>query len=186
MVSPATQTFTFGDWLKFFLSIVASVTVVTSAFAWAAARYTEITTIPARISTLEASIVSLESSLGKTKPQLIDFQGAGVPSKQVVQRGEIVNFTYLLKRNLNCDTQVFVRFYDHNNHRFSPITKIVPAVKSPVTRTFNIFSVPVVIPSDLPDGVYSYAPEMKPLDCGVYESFIVPLSLPFKVEGTSN
>lgn len=139
-----------------------------------------------KIVTKEISEINEEiKSLRESSPALLDFSGGGevAPHPRGYYRpGEVVTITYLLRRNATCETDIRVQFYDWALSQINPrYTSTIPALKSAVSREFTLFSVPVALPPTMDDGFYSYAPEIIPLECGVYKSFKAPLSGAFEV-----
>ncbi len=75
-----------------------------------------------------------------------------------------------------------VQFYDHaTNTIASRQIYDIPSIKASVSLEFDDFAFKLFVPQDLPVGMYSYFPEIIPIDCGVYETVIPPMSLPFNV-----
>jgi hypothetical protein len=112
---------------------------------------------------------------------VVDFRGLGqVTTSGTIQPGDTIFVLYSLRRNANCSTRLERRFYNVENNTYF-IADPTFAIRAPVTYEFNLFSVPVSLPEDLPAGRYVYAPILTAVECGVYGEQIVPPSTVFEV-----
>ena len=166
--------------LRDIVLFASTVGVVITFLGWMFLSWSEWKDVPDRLSNLE-TIISAQSG---EKPQVVKFIGHGVVNEGQVEQGGSISVVYVLRRTVSCNTTVRVRFYNHETNTIeSSASYEIPAVTSPVSTSFSQFAVQVQIPPNLRPGIYSYFPEMIPLDCGVYESIVVPMSDPFEVTG---
>lgn len=154
------------------------------ALAWSGLKLTGITEVPARLDTLEKRVeAGFKSAGANAAPEVLEFSSAtGVAYPEVAAPGETVFVSYLMRRTINCSTDVRVQFYDHartilaSEHSYT-----VEAVRSRISTEFDVVTVPVRIPPTLPEGVYSYAPRLTYKNCGIYKPEQVAFSTTFTV-----
>lgn len=138
--------------------------------------------LPQNVQNNTATLEVITNQLTSDTPQILEFRGLLIPGQRIVQAGDTINMAMVIRRNTSCDTIIRVQFYDHvTNTIASRQTYDIPSVKASVSLEFDDFAFKLFIPQDLPDGLYSYFPEIIPIDCGVYETVIPPMSLPFNV-----
>lgn len=178
-VQGATFRLTIKDWLQFMIAISACLTILGGVFTWSFPRiFPEWAAVPARIALLEASVDALSNG----RPKVITFEGGGIVAFPTVRRGSSIAVTYILRRSIDCQTVINVRFWDHQVNTIEGSGSYqIPAVRAPVSPDLSPFTVRVRIPADLPPGRYSYAPEIVPVDCGVYGPIVAPMSQAFDV-----
>ena len=196
----------FSKLLRDFISLVAIIGILIGFIGWVFNGYdtyrflTE--EIPATIETTQQLIsqqkelieenrdgirdldVSVRSLLNQ-KPNIIDYIGGGVIKRSYAQirAGNTINIVYVLRRNASCSTDVTVQFFDHDNNVIrGSLNYTIRATQAPVSKEFSIFTVPVRLPDNMPDGNFSYAPIITPIDCGVYQAQKAPLSESFEVK----
>lgn len=180
------------DSLQTILAGLAIMSAVSAAIAWLILTWLDWRHIPERVEALEVglqssllelstAIVDLRNSIADTRNHVVEFNGPPLVSSDPVEAGGTKTFIYFLRRRIDCETRVEVRFYDHVRNRYASQVYNIPARRAAVSSEFSLFSIPVQIPRDLPPGEYSYAPTIHPLDCGVYVSQAVPPSMPFTV-----
>lgn len=161
--------------------IVVISTVVTLIFGLFAALtkpyWEPFARLPENMVLLQTELAEARSLLeGSIEPRIVDFQGRGiVVSVSPITAGGTVQILYSLRRNATCATEVTPIFYNVDRG-ISIQGEVVPAIRAPVTATFQPFSVPIQIPEWLTAGRYIYYPEITPLDCGVYNRIRVPPS----------
>lgn len=176
MTEPRT-TFVLKDWLQLLVAMATVTTLATTFVAWAFTQWSDWRDVPERMIAMEARLATLP---GAVAPQLVEFLGRGVVPHAKVAAGQRVAITYVLRRTVSCETTVRVRFFDFSTNTVLPGYEVT-AIKSAVANTFSDFTVSVLIPKDLPPGLYSYFPEFIPLECGVYGAIVPPMSDPFVV-----
>jgi len=138
--------------------------------------------IPSDISSLATEVSALRVQIDLNSPQIVEYKGNLIASKDPVKAGDSISMTAVLRRNVGCDSDVRVRFFDHNSNTIA--TSFIyetSSNRSPVSRQYGNFSWQVKIPDDLPPGLYSYFPEVIPKECGVYGPVVAPMSNPFTV-----
>ena len=178
MTEPAPQTFKLRDWLQLLTLIAGVVGVVVTALGWAFLQWSEWKDVPERMARVEQRL----ASIGSDTPEVILFKGAGQVAQKAVRPGDAITVVYVLRRTIDCQTEVRVRFYSYQTNLIPPsLTYSVPAVRAPVSEDYTAFAVQVSIPKHTPPGTYSYFPEIVPRDCGVYGAVVPPMSEPFEV-----
>lgn len=182
------------DWLDLGLKTLAILAAVVTGLTFViSAFFPQWVDAPDKIEANTAAIVEtnnaielLSASLALVRPQVVDFKGNLVPYPSLIEAGKSLTMSMVVRRNVSCDTLVRIRFFNHRTNTIqSRVTYEIRAVKSPVSATFTSFSLQLFIPDELPPGVYSYFPELIPIDCGVYEPVVSPMSLPFEVTAPS-
>ena len=170
------------DWLKNIASVISSTAIVGAALWWIfSPRIDPILNLPDQVTDLKTEITDIQLSLKeKTTPQFIKFLGNALV---VDRKKNTVTFLYLLKREVSCNTDVHIRFYNVGNNRYYKFN-VIPSTKAPVTSEYYPFSLDIKIPESLPPGRYSYHPRLIPQECGVYKEVIPPLSETFIVGDT--
>lgn len=180
MTQPKKGTFTFRDWIQLLVAMGAMFSMVLTAAGWVILTWTEWKDVPERLSGVEQGMGLLNDRFGAMEPRVVEFSGGGIVAKPTVARGGTLTVSYVLRRTIDCDTDIRVRFYDHSrNIVVSSYT--IPAIRAAVSIRFAPFPVSVRIPADLPPGRYSYLPEIIPQNCGVYGPIVPPLSEAFEV-----
>lgn len=178
MTSPTRGAFTLRDWLQLLLAMAGVVSVVGTALGWVFVTATAWKDVPERLRALESRIAALP---GAALPEVVEFRGSGIVSASSVKAGGRITITYVLRRSIDCATDIRVRFFDHGANVLSSVTYVIPAVRSPVSSSFLAFPIQVAIPRELPAGLYSYFPEILPQSCGVYGPMMPPMSEAFEV-----
>lgn len=180
------MSFKFESWneyLKFFLTLIAALSFIFTAIGYSAAKLTDIASIPERLEAVEISVDQTNLLLRGFRPEIVDFRGVGIVADNQIFAGDTITVTYTLRRNVACETDIRVNFYNHDTNSMSAqYSYTIPAIRSPVSKDYSHFPVEIRIPEDLPEGIYSYAPLIIPLDCGVYGTLTVPLSESFYVQ----
>lgn len=176
-----------NDWLEFILKSIALAAMVIT-FAGTGFAYLfpllapDWANLPDSVRDNTLAVESLNVRLAREVPTIVDFQGGLLVTQSQVSPGDSVTVVAVLRRNVSCETNIRVRFFDHSdniiNQKFS---YLIPSVRAPITSTFIAFPIRVFIPDNLPTGTYSYFPEIIPLDCGVYKTIVPPMSDPFYV-----
>lgn len=135
-----------------------------------------------QINSIREDVTNLTAAFNSSRPEVIALEGVCMSSKPVVRQGETQVIVYTLRRNISCDTDIVVRFWSYSRNILDSVnTYTVPATKAPVTSSMIYFPVTVRIPEHLPPDEYSYAPLVKPKDCGIYTDQTLPLSEKFTV-----
>jgi len=135
-----------------------------------------------QIKTIREDVTNLTVAFNSSRPEVLSIIGTGIASQTAVRQGDSIIFVYSLRRNISCDTQIDIQFWDHNKNLIASDHSYTRATnKAPVTPKHIHYAVHVKIPENLPPGVYSYAPVIKPQDCGVYSEQTLPLSEKFRV-----
>lgn len=182
MTEPRRGIFQFKDWLQLLLSMAAVVTLVTSIIGYLFLTWTDWKDVPERIANLEDAQARLIAQMNINTPEALSFLGTGIVPFNKVESGKTIQITYTLRKNIDCRSEVYVRFFDHSNNTVAAsYTYKIPAVRTPVSRVYSNFTTNVKIPDDLPSGIYSYYPEIVPLDCGIYPPVVPPMSEAFEV-----
>lgn len=173
---------TLKEHLQLFLTIFAALSAVIGIIGWSFLRWSEWEGLPGKVRDVQVAVTEIRSSLGASRPQLLEFKGGGVVASGAVEQGGSITVVYVLRRVIDCPTDIVVRFYDHaRNIVNARHSYVVPATRSPVSLNYSTFPIPVTIPVDLPPGVYSYFPEIIPKECGIYGAFVPPISEAFEV-----
>ena len=166
--------------------MAAVVSLVISVIGYLVLTWTDWKDVPDRIANLETAQARLIAQMNVNTPEALSFQGTGVVPFNRVEQGGVVQVTYVLRSNIDCRREVHVRFFNHESNTIaSSFSYVVPAVRVPVSRGFTDFTIPVRIPENLPPGVYSYFPEIIPIDCGIYPPVLPPMSEAFEVVESS-
>ena len=150
--------------------------------------------LPAKVAEIEAKsaererlflerLGELQATLNKTiEPQIVEFEGKPqLVNGPIYRPGETIRLLYFLRRNATCITDVEINFYDVDRNVFINFG-VREAVRAPVTRKYIPFPVDVVIPQNIRPGRYVYAPDITPIDCGVYGTMSVIPSQIFTIE----
>lgn len=184
MTEPRNGIFVLKDWAQLLLAMGAVVGMVSGLVIWVFASVSPYRNLPADVQELKAGQIAIDARIvalsGTNSPQVVHFLGAGKIAVPRVKAGGRVAVTYVLRRTIDCETMIRVRFFDYSDNTTVNAYDI-PAVRSPVSPTFNAFTVRVAIPKDMEPGVYSYFPEIVPLNCGVYGAIVPPMSDVFEV-----
>ena len=137
--------------------------------------------LPEDIKQLKVAVTALTVAQSNSKPQVVSFTGTpqlvDANTKYVI--GDNVQFMYFLRRNVSCDTELRVFFYNVATGTLHSGPTLL-ATKASITTDFIPFKVNVTVPP-LPTGRYSYIPTLVPLNCGVYEAIKAPPSQIFEV-----
>ena len=188
MTSKNGQAFALKDWLQLLLAIAAVFSVVISAIGFVFLQWSEWRGLPDLVRDQNAQLVeqglkisAIGDLVGAGRPRVILFQGGGIVAQKTVQQGGTIVITYVLRRTIDCRTDITVRFYNHDTNLYAPQTYEIPAIRAQVSTTFAPFPFSVRIPDDLPPGSYSYLPEISPEQCGVYRQITPPMSEAFDV-----
>jgi hypothetical protein len=171
------------DWLDLFIKTVAVLALVGTATAFTLnAVAPEWIDVPSDINSLATEVGALRVQIDRFAPQIVEFKGNLIAANTEVNSGSSIELTGVVRRNVGCETTIKVRFFNHGTNLIDAANIYeIPTVKSPVSRDFSAFTWQTRIPEDLPTGTYSYFAEIIPLECGVYERIIAPMSLPFNV-----
>lgn len=184
MTEPRNGIFVMKDWAQLLLAMGAVVGMVSGLVFWVFASVSPYRNLPADVQELKAGQIAIEARLatlsGTNSPQIVHFLGAGKIAVPRAKAGGRIAVTYVLRRTIDCETTIRVRFFDYSDNTVLSAYNI-DAVRSPVSATFNPFTVRVVIPKDMEPGKYSYFPEIVPLNCGVYGTIVPPMSDVFEV-----
>lgn len=184
VTEPRASIFVLKDWAQLLLAIGAVVGMVSGLVIWVFASVSPYRNLPADVQDLKAGQIAIDARIvalaGTNSPQIVHFQGAGKIAVPRVKAGGRVAVTFVLRRTIDCDTTIRVRFFDYSDNTVVTAYDMA-AVRSPVSATFNPFTVRVVIPKDMEPGMYSYFPEIVPLNCGVYGPIVPPMSDVFEV-----
>lgn len=182
MTEPRGGIFRLKDWLQLLLTMAAVVSLVISVIGYVFLTWTDWKDVPERISSLEDAQARLIAQMNINTPEALSFLGTGIVPFNRVNQGGSIQVTYTLRKNIDCRSDVYVRFFDHETNTIAQsYTYQIPSVRSPVTRTFGNFTINVKVPDDLPPGIYSYYPELVFNDCGIYGPVIPPMSEAFEV-----
>lgn len=125
--------------------------------------------IPSNLEQLKSDVTVLTDIVAlRLEPLIVEFDGRGqiIRNRLVNPGGEIIVLFYL-RRNVDCATMVYPKFFNVD----TGITYTGPtfdANRAPVTEGFIPFRVTAQVPTNLPDGFYTYIPTIDPLNCGVY------------------
>lgn len=148
--------------------------VMISSVAWFAARPTlePYINLPANQQLILSEQASLKSLINEvSRPTVLDFQGPAyiVDKKDFYRPGETVQLMYFLRRNVTCRTQLDLDFLEVNRNIVYSAGQTI-ARQAPVTDGYISFPVDILIPPSIPDGVYSYWPTARALECGRYST----------------
>jgi hypothetical protein len=125
--------------------------------------------IPYNIEKLKSDVTVLTDIIAvRLEPLIVEFDGHGqIIRNRIVSPGGEITVLFYLRRNVDCATTVYPKFFNVD----TGLTYTGPtfdANRAPVTEGFIPFRVTVRVPTDLPDGFYTYIPAIEPLNCGVY------------------
>jgi len=174
----------FKDWMDLIIktAAVGALSIAVTAF-FVNAVAPEWANVPKDINSLATEVAALREVISFNEPQIVEFKGNLIVADNKLRAGDNLQVTAVLRRNAGCATQVINQFYDHNaNLLVSRYTYVTDAVKTPVSEDFGVYTFQVVLPSDMSLGRYSYSAKLVPLECGVYEEIVLPLSTPFYIE----
>lgn len=165
------------------LRIVAVAALLMPAAWWLVSpRVDPLLQLPTRVGVIEQQLQTLQLTVSAGRLDVVLFQGMGISTREQVERNSFLEVTYVLRRTIDCPTSVLVRFWSHDKNALAYVADSpTPAVRAPVTTSFNPFTLTVRVPEALPPGRYSYFPELTPVNCGAYGSFLPPMSTPFEV-----
>ena len=160
------------DWLTSVAKTISAISIVIGAVWFTTKPVVEpYLDIPDKLDGAISEITQLDIKLSASKHlQFLTFVGNGLITSQTRESLELL---YIISRKVSCDTKVLVRFWEVDKGYFA-YTHEVPAYKSPVTEIPQPFKVLINLPSTLPEGRYIYLPTLTPIDCGVYETTVVP------------
>lgn len=169
--------------LQLFVTLAASVGVVLSFLAWLSPKlFPDWAELPAKVVRVERQLDEVLGQIGDARPSVMDFRGGAIVAEQHVQQGDSITVVYVMRRTIDCQTTIRVRFFDHRrNTILSQHSNEVAGNQPPVSSNYSAFHVPVLIPTGLPPGAYSYFPEIIPIDCGIYGVQVPPISEAFTV-----
>lgn len=169
----------FMKWTETAFRMTAVAAAVSAVFWWfVEPRITPLLALPQEVAKMQDKL----DKLALEERAIVDFVGSGVVRDSTVKRGGQISVTYVLRRNVACNTDVLVRFFSIYDNTYTVNRERVPAVRAPVSRDYGIFTVKVRVPATLHPGLYVYHPELIPIDCGVYRQPAVPLTNVFAVE----
>jgi hypothetical protein len=138
--------------------------------------------VPSDINSLATEVGALRVQIDRFAPQIIEYKGSVIVVNTKVKRGDTISLTSVIRRNVGCEMTTNVRFFNHNSNTLAlSHFYVISSVNAPVSKDFSSFSWQIKIPEDLPVGTYSYFPEVIPVECGVYERIVTPMSDPFTV-----
>lgn len=163
------------------LAVVSAVFVAAGSFLWNYVLRDEIEPIlevPEKVARLESTN---ELILEAIEPlAVLEFKGDGRIirfTQDVETRQWTMTVNYFLRRNVSCDTMVFPYFFNLDTQTMYPGESFL-AIKSPVQENFAFFNVPVLVPTNLTPGRYTYLAKLSPIDCPDYpEIFSVPTEI---------
>lgn len=182
MTEPRPKTFRFKDWLQLMMLMAGVMTLVSGIIGWSFLRWSEWRDVPERLGNLEVQQQAIMNQIGASRPAVIHFSGGGIVAQATTAPGGSIAVTYVLRRTIDCATEIHVRFFDHSRNIIAgAYSYTIPAIRSPVSSDYSSFTVPVRIPDNLPAGTYSYFPEIVPQNCGVYGPIVAPMSETFTV-----
>ena len=121
-------------------------------------------------------------------PPTVEFRhGAHIENTEtlpVFKSGGILQIVYFLRRNENCPTDIYIRYWSAATGSYDPrfLSKI-DSTRAPVTEDFIPWVLTLELPETIPDGIWAYHPEMRP-DISVCKNYtpIQPPMVFFRVE----
>ncbi len=120
-----------------------------------------------RVADIEADLTIIKNRTTRLVLPFIEFSGSGKISRNaVIEPGGKVSITYVLRRNLPCDTDVMVQFIRQKTGRIdTSMSFTFKATKARVSEDFGVFTADIQIPDDMPPGEWAYAPRLHPVGC---------------------
>jgi hypothetical protein len=141
-------------------------------FAWAFKPYWEpIALLPEEFLALRKDIVIIQERLSSDlTPKAVDFSGTPIVTDiSESYPGGYIEIVYFLRKNVSCETELEIFFYDIFNNR-DEYFGVTGSIKAPVTEEFVLFNLKIDLPENIKPGKYTYSPFIKPIECGIYDS----------------
>lgn len=131
--------------------------------------------LPQKVAEINARLAPI------AQPHLVEFKGIGlVINQNKMVTGETLRILYNLKRNADCTTDVEQIFVNVDTGA-KTLTSTIRATQAPVSNDFSSFILELPIPSNLPDGRYSYFPRLIPINCGIYQAYTGTMTEIFEI-----
>lgn len=132
---------------------------------------------PQRLAAIELAVGDL------TEPKLVEVMGPALvlEENKTVKLGQPVSMGFTLRRNASCDSDIEAIFINVDTGIEKRIG-VSPSVRAPVTEDLIFFRLDISTVG-LGEGKWVYFPRIIPKECGVYESYRIPASEVFTIEG---
>jgi hypothetical protein len=171
------------DWMDLFIKTVTVLSLAGMLFVFTVNTVApNWVNVPSDISSLATEVGALRVQIDRFAPQIIEYKGTVIVADATVKRGDTLSLTAVIRRNVGCEMDTNVRFFNHESNTFAlPQFYVISSVNAPVSNDFSAFTWQITIPENLPTGTYSYFPEIIPVECGVYKRIVTPMSDPFTV-----
>lgn len=116
-----------------------------------------------RLGSIEKYTSEIRNKLSAVQP-FIEFEGRGtVVGEGPFRAGETVPIEFFMRRNLPCATDVIVQFASAEAGRIlTSLTYVIPATRAPASFHPISFLIDVRLPEDMPAGMFSYRPILRP------------------------
>lgn len=168
-------------WLQQLASTITAAGIIGTVGWWLLApRIDPILNLPDKVLNLDKDIERLNEDIllvkeefsTRARPEFIKFRGNGVIHDQNNREMFII---YALKREVSCDTEIQIRYWDVDKGFFRN-AEVRPTIKAPITKDYALFKIPIKVSNNIPPGTYIYQPILTPLDCGIYKAVVPPMS----------
>lgn len=135
------------------------------------------------VSTLNQNVTALTESLLELTPErnIIDLLGGVAVVSPTVEAGGTLWIAFQSRANADCDRDIRIRWYSEDTRALMPQVEDVSARQSAVSEQYQLLTIPIVVPDDLPPGKYRYAPTVIPKNCASYRAQQLPMSESFEV-----
>lgn len=175
----------YGLIIRNVLSTIALIGAIGGVFIWTFTQWSKWSNIPEQVTELTIQIASLTEAISRntnTDFFIVDILGGHIKVlNPEIQAGEDIYIAFYSRAKVDCERRILVRFFHHESRTFFRGQRLDPAVRSPVSEDYALLVIPIKTFDDMPEGTYSYAPEVVPGNCGPYERQTLPMSTPFKV-----
>lgn len=104
----------------------------------------------------------VERMEGQIRPiPVVEFEGDARVRTPIVSPGGKLRITYILRRNIDCPTEVHARWYSEDYDAFdTTLERVFSAVRVGVTKEMHPNTFTIAVPDNITPGFWAYDPTM--------------------------